>query len=204
MKKILLLSFVLCLNTILQADNYKILQMNTSSVKIGNELLKVGDVFSDDSTIFWSDDKQAIKAMNQQTMEIKLFVAKSFKDNEANSIKDYFIKNSRLSTRGGPSFSDLTEELSDTLYLYDNIEVDSPIRIDSISSYIVSYELDGKKEWRSLMSTDKTFFFSRELFEKGRDHAVFSLSLYYRRKGLEDYLISDNIVIKLLPIILND
>lgn len=201
MKKVVLVLSALCLSMYLLADNYKILQMNAQSVKIGNKQYKTGDVFPDSDPISWANDKQAIKAMNLNTKQIKLFAAKVFKDIEAQSIKDYFLKNSHLSTRGGiASFSDLREELSDTIYLYDTMQIESPVKIDSLSSYLISYVQDGEKKWRTLMSRDKYFFFSRELFGEDIDGGEYTLTLYFRKKGMDDFLISDNIKIVLFPL----
>lgn len=201
MKRTVLVLSALCLCMTLLADNYKILQMNTPAVKIGNKQYKTGDVFPDTDPILWNNDKQAIKAMNLNTKQIKLFTSKVFKNTGASSIKDYYIKNSHLSTRAGmTSFSDLTEELSDTLYLYDTMQIESPIQLDNLSSYLISYHQNGEKKWRTLMSTDKHFFFNRELFDENIDGDEFTLTLYFRRKGMEDYMVTDTIVIVLLPI----
>jgi len=201
MKKAVLVLSALCLSMALLADNYKILQMNTPSVKIGDKLYKTGDVFPDSDPISWANDKQAIKAMNLNTKQIKLFAAKVFKNIEAKSIKDYFLKNSHLSTRGGVvTFSDLTEELSDTIYLYESVQIESPVKIDSISSYLISYELNGEKVWRTLMSTDKYFYICRELFGENIDGGKYTLTLYFRKKGLEDFVITSNVIVFLLPI----
>lgn len=200
MKKAVFVLSMLFLSMALLADNYKILQMNMPSVKIGNQICKTGDVFPDVAPILWSNEKQAIKAMNLNTKQIKLFTARIFKDIEANSIKDYYLKNNHLSTRGGIiSFSDLAEELSDTIYLYDTMQIESPVKIDSLSSYLISYVQNGEKKWRTLMSTEKYFFLSRELFIEETDIAEHTLTLYYRKKGTNDYIISNNIVIVLLP-----
>jgi hypothetical protein len=200
MKKFAFLFIALCLSSALFADDYKILQMNTPSVKIGKQICKVGDTFPDADPILWSNDKQAIKAMNLTSKQIKLFAAKVFKDIEAKSIKDYYLKNSHLSTRGSiVSFSDLAEELSDTIYLYDTMQIESPIKIDSISSYLISYEQNGEMKWRTLASTDKYFFLCRELFEDNDGQAEYTLTLYFRKKGFDDYMISDDIIVVLLP-----
>jgi hypothetical protein len=205
MKKMALFISALCLSMTSLADNYKILQMNTPSVKIGKQMCKVGDTFPDADPIMWSNDKQAIKAMNLTSKQIKLFAAKVFKDVEAKSIKDYYLKNSHLSTRGGVvSFSDLAEELSDTIYLYDTMQIESPVKIDSISSYLISYKQNGEMKWRTLASTDKFFFLSRELFEENDGQAEYTLTLYFRKKGFDDYMISDDIVIVLLPMSIDE
>lgn len=201
MKKIALFISALCLSMTSLADNYKILQMNTPSVMIGKQMCKVGDTFPDADPIMWSNDKQAIKAMNLKSKQIKLFAAKVFKDIEAKSIKEYYLKNSHLSTRGGVvSFSDLAEELSDTIYLYDTVQIESPVKIDSISSYLISYVQNGEMKWRTLASTDKYFILCRELFEENDGQAEYTLTLYFRKKGFDDYIVSDDVNVILLPI----
>jgi len=205
MKKLALIISAMCFSITSMADNYKILQMNTPSVKIGNQICKTGDVFRDAEPILWSNDKQAIKAMNLKTKQIKLFAAKVFLNLEAKSIKDYYIKKNHLSTRGGiNTFSDLAEELSDTIYLYDVVQVESPVKVDSLSSYLISYVQNGEKKWRALMSIDNYFYLCRELFNEVDDRTEYTLTLYFRKKGIEDYMISDEIVVRLLPLEINN
>ena len=198
MKQILVvLLLVLCIPV--HADDYKIVQMNTNSIKIGNSICKQGDVFSDNDNIIWTNENQAMKAMNLKTKQIRLFVAKQFMKINARSIKHYFIKNVNLSTRGElSSFSELEKMLSDTLYLYDTMPVESPVMIDSLSSYTISY-FDGGKKWRNLMSTDDTFYLSRELFEVDDNMKTFNITLYFRTKGKDDYLITDKLNVVILP-----
>ena len=70
MKKLLFIVLaVLCLHV--HADDYKILQMNTTSIQIGKSTCKQCDTFSDNDQIVWSADNQAIKAMNLNTKQNK-------------------------------------------------------------------------------------------------------------------------------------
>ena len=171
--------------------------MNASYIQIGRHKCKQGDSFSDEDRIKWSSDKEAIKAMNLRTRQIKIFVSEAFSKAKAKSVKEFFLKSNHLSTRGGvATFSDLAEELSDTLYILGPIPIESPVPIDSISSYVISYE-DGGTKWRNLMSTEDTFFLSSELFNDNQKELT--LSLFYRRKGSPDFLITDKLVIILLP-----
>ena len=207
MKKNAILTIVLLLCAYLQlhADDYKILQMNTNSVKIGTVLRHQGDTFSENDQIFWSDEKQAIKAMNTRTKEIRIFAAKDFKNKKVRSVKDYYIKINHMSSRGGIiSFTNLAEELSDTLYLYDTIPIESPVKLDSLSSFVISYG-EGEKKWGTLMSTDEYFYLCRELFESKEEIEEFKVSLYFRNKMLEeDYLITDELIVVLLPLQIED
>lgn len=199
------LFLLLCTYMQIYADDYKILQMNTNTVKIGNTIRHQGETFSDNEQIFWSNDNQAIKAMNMRTKTIRMFAAKSFKSCNALSVKDYYLKNNQLSSRAGLiSFSDLEEELPDTIYLYDVFSVESPVDVDPLSSYVISYGKEEKK-WRTLMSTDDHFFLCRELFENDKGVDEFNVSLYYRNKDIdEDYLITDHLVVVLLPLLIEE
>ncbi len=199
----LFLLFCVCLQ--IHADDYKILQMNTNSVKIGNTVRHQGETFSDNDQIFWSNDNQAIKAMNLRTKQTRMFAAKSFKSSNARSVKDYYLKSNRLSTRAAmPTFSDLEEELSDTIYLYDDVSIESPVTLDPLSSFVISYGKEVKK-WRTLMSTDDHFFLCRELFENEDEIDVFNVSLYFRNKNVdEDFLVTDQLVVVLLPLIIEE
>ena len=191
----LLLTFV-CLQV--YADDYKILQLNTNSIRIGNAQCKRGDTFSDDAPIYWSNERQAIKAMNIKTKVTRVFACKAFTDVNAKGIKDYYIKSNHLSTRGSVvSFSDLAEELSDTIYILGSCPIESPVRIDSLSSYIISYG-KGERAWRNLMTTENVFYLSRELFDNDIQD-TFSITLYFRRKGLDDHLITDSLIVVILP-----
>lgn len=187
------------------ADDYKIIQMNSSSVKIGNVQCKIGDIFSDEDQIYWSNEKQVIKTMNLRSKQIRIFVAKTFTSSNSKSIKDYFLKNNHLSTRGGAtSFSDLADELQETVYLYDLVAIDSPVELDSHSCYVISYG-DEVKRWATLMSKDSTFYLSRELFDEADSKEEYTLSLYFRRKDLaKDYLVTDELHVVLLPLQLNE
>lgn len=197
MKKLLFyLFFIICLP--IYADNYKILQINSNSIQIGNTMCKQGDTFNDEDPIIWTAEKQAIKAMNLRTGQIRIFVGEAFKKAEAKSIKDFFLRSNHLSTRGGlATFSDLKEELSDTLYVYGTLPIESPFLIDSLSSYVISYG-DTPKKWRTLMSTDESFFLSTDLFDPSDFNHVLKLSLYFRRNS-DNYLILDDLNIILLP-----
>lgn len=132
MKKVIPMLFIMGLVTTVLADNYKILLMNTKTIKIGTRVYKKGDMFSDDSVIFWEKDKQALKAQNLTTKEIRLFAEPEFKAKDCKTIKDYYIKNNRLSARaGGLTLSDMAEGLTGTFYLLDTIFIESPMPVDS-------------------------------------------------------------------------
>ena len=87
MRKVCISILLIFLPIVLWADNYKILQLNTSYVRIGNRNCSKGDVFSDESVIYWSQKNQAFKSQNLETKEIKLFVESDFKAKGCSTIK---------------------------------------------------------------------------------------------------------------------
>ena len=137
MRKAYVLTLVLLFTLVIFADDYKILQLNTSYVKIGNRNCTKGDVFSDESVIFWEKDKQAFKAQNLNTKEIRLFAEPEFRAKGSKTIKDYYVKTNRLSARG-KGFS-ILDEMPDTIYLCDSIVLEMPVLVDSIHYCYISY-----------------------------------------------------------------
>lgn len=199
MKKSTLILSALCLSMAIVADNYKILKMNISPVKIANQVCMEGDVFSDESEIVWSKDIQAFKAQNLETKEIKLFVAQDFKTKRSKSIKDYYLKTAHLSTRATIiSLSDLAEALPDTLYLCDTITIESPLGMNSEYYYYLKYDTGG-------VTTDKPIKHEKRniIIEKGiigdsvKDNQLLS-SLYFKMQK-ESVLVKDSLTIVVIP-----
>lgn len=191
------------------ADNYKILQMNTLSVRIGNREYKKDDVFSDDSIIVWTKKKQAFKAQNTKTKEIHLFTEADFKLRNSKTIREYFIKTNHLSVRAtGLSLSDLSEVLNSSVFsLLDTLTFESPIPLDSTRYYYVCYKLDNNVIKKRLPSMDGRFVIVRSTLEliKPDSNGVVEFSIYFRSEDVaEDYLLSDSMRVILLPLEIAD
>lgn len=200
MRKALFSMLSLAFVATLFADNYKILQMNTSSVKIGNRECKKGDVFSDDSVIVWTKEKQAIKAQNLQTKEIHLFTEIVFKKQNVKTIKEYFIKTNRMSSRIW-GFSELSEQLNDTFFLLDTIRIESPIPLDSTRNYLIQYYYANTERTKILQNEDDHFIICRNLFEICDSINEYKVRVLYRARNVrEDYLITDSMHIIILPL----
>jgi len=199
MKKSAIVLSAFCLSMAMLADNYKILQMNSPSVKIGNQLCKKGDVFSDEEEIFWNNDKQAFKAQNIETKEIRLFVGQDFKSKSSKSIKDYYLKTSHLSTRGSIiSLSDLAEALPDTLYLCDTISIESPVSMNSNFYYYLKYDADGMKNEIPIEYENSHFFIEKGILGNLFKDDKISTSLYFRMRK-ENFLVKDSMTIVIIP-----
>lgn len=201
MKKIIPVLFVLGFVSTVLADNYKILLMNTKTIKIGTRVYKKGDTFSDDSIIFWEKDKQALKAQNLTTKEIRLFAEPEFKAKGCKTIKDYYIKNNRLSSRdAGLTLSDMAKGLTGTFYLLDTIYIESPMPVDSTRYFYISYSNEGRTEKKVLKMEEDQLIIDRSLFPIKEGFSEITLSMLYYYKGIdEDYLLSDSMKVVLIP-----
>lgn len=115
MRKIVLLALLL-VSVSLRAEDFKILFINTESIKIGKTTRVAGDVFSDAEKIFWKDGKQAMKVMSLDTKKQYVLVSEDFRKRKLKSAKDFIVKNNRLSTRGIGNLSSVAALLGDRIY----------------------------------------------------------------------------------------
>lgn len=199
MKKLFPVIMIVSLVTSVWADNYKILQMNTKTIKIGNRVYKKDEVFSGDSIIHWSNAKQALKAQNIETKKIELFVADAFQKKESKSIKDYYIKNNRLSARIF-GLSEMADYLSDTFYLLDTIYIETQVPVDSTRYFYISFHDEGKEIRRTLPMQDDELIINRSMFPLADNYKGTNVSLSYTCKGIdEDYLLTDSMRIVIIP-----
>ena len=199
MKKSIPFIMFVCLVVSVWADNYKILQMNTKTIKIGNRIYKKGDVFSEDSVIHWSNEKQALKVQNTGTKKIHLFVGQAFQKKQSKTIKDYYIKNNRLSARSF-GLEDMKDMLHDTFYLLDTIKIEKTLPVDSTRFFYISFLEGGKNVRRILPMQDDELMIVRSLFLKADTTSEINVSMLYTCKGIdEDYLITDSMKIVFIP-----
>ena len=203
MKKLIPVLLVMGFVTTMLADNYKILLMNTMTIKIGTRVYKKGDTFSDDSIIFWEKDKQALKAQNLRTKEIRLFAEPEFKAKGCKTIKDYYVKNNHLSTRiTGQTLGDIAEGLAEegTIYLLDTIFIESPMPVDSTRYFYISYSNEGRTEKKVLKKEEDQLIIDRSLFPITEGLSVMTISMLYYYKGIDDdYLLTDSMRVVLIP-----
>ena len=196
MRKVCISILLIFLSIVLWADNYKILQLNTSFVRIGNRNCSKGDVFSDESVIFWEQDKQAFKAQNLRTKEIKLFVEPDFRNKGCKTIKDYYLKSNRLSSRGSV-FSAL-DEIPDTIYLCDSVIMEMPVVMDSIHYCYLVYGNENGKMKKRLNYEGQSFIIDKKLFGEDLVREDLQVSLLYNMQD-EDYPLKDSLTIVFIP-----
>lgn len=199
MRKVFILLLVLLFALVIWADNYKILQINTPNVKIGSRICSKGDTFSDESVIFWTQDKQAFRAQNLRTKEIKLFVEPEFRAMGCKTVKDYYVKTNRLSSRGGSvSISDLMDEMQDTIYLCDSIIIETPMQLDSTHFFYIVYDVDSTQIQQRLNSKENSLVFDKNLFGDGLKRKNIRFNLLYHMPE-EDYPLKDSLTLVFIP-----
>ena len=196
MRKVGILLLVMIVSLVILADNYKILQINTPYVKIGKRNCSKGDVFSDKSVIYWGQKKQAFKAQNLKTKEIKLFVESDFSAKGCKTIKDYYLKTNHLSSRG--SESSALDEISDTIYLCDSAILDIPVEIDSTHYCYIVYNNENESVQKCLKNKEQSFIIDKYLFDEKSIEKDIQLRLFYHTPE-EEFLLKDSLTIVFIP-----
>ena len=74
------------------AEDFKILFVNSESIKIGKAVCKAGDTFNDTERIFWKDGKQAMKVISLETKKQYVLVSEDFKKKKMKTAKDFIFK----------------------------------------------------------------------------------------------------------------
>lgn len=136
MKRTTFIVFTILLSLQIFADDYELLLVSDGSITIGNRICKKGDSFNESEEISWKNDNQAFKARNLRTKQLRTFAARMFSAQSCKSIKDYYIKNNHLSTRGNiASLRDLAQSIPDTIVVLDTISIESPFMLSDNRSF---------------------------------------------------------------------
>jgi hypothetical protein len=168
--------------------------INTPSIVIDKKVLHVGDVFDEESDITWSAQKQAMKVQNLKTKQIRLFTSSQF--SKSKSVKDFFLKQNRLSTRGGELLDEeeLKKALCGYFYLLDSIDFCTVLMVDEMAFF--SIVVDGKEV--VLPEEDGKIIIKRELFPSGKN--IYKVSVFYTDKTNDSRtLITNDMSIEVLP-----
>ena len=86
-----MLTAVFTMTAALQAENYRILYVNTDSVRIGGRMLSAGDIFKETEDIQWTEDLQSIKVIGTDSRQILVLVAKEMEGKNKKSVFDYLM-----------------------------------------------------------------------------------------------------------------
>lgn len=176
------------------AEDFRILFLNTDSIKIGKNECRVGDTFSDAEKIVWKDGKQAMKVISLETKRQYVFVSEDFKHRKMKSAKDFIVKNNRLSTRGLGNLSSVEAAIGDRIYWVDPILIAIDYEPEAGEYFFLNYS--GKTV--TLGIEDGQLVFDSRIWGDG-ECAPVEAELYFHYKDGEDELVSPSVAITPIP-----
>lgn len=198
MRKVLLL-LLLCVTTTAVAEDFKILFVNTGTIRIGGKNLGRGDIFSDSENIAWINAKQAIKVLSMTSHKQYVFVSTDFAERKLKSAKDYLVKTNRLSTRGSGSLSSVARQIGETLYVVDTTEVAISYEPDEAEYFFLL--LDGNR--LNLTYNDGKLVFTPDIWA-GKEEPITVDLLFHYADGDEEYVIEELCIMPLPSVIILD
>lgn len=192
MRKILFI-FLLLLSVSTRAEDFKILFLNTESIRIGPSQKKVGDVFTDGEKIYWKDGKQAMKVLSLESKKQYVFVSEDFKQRKMKSAKDYVVKSHRLSTRGIDDLASVAASIGDRLYWIDSVLLYIDFDPKEGESFVLKYD---DKNIR-LPFVDKQLVFDSRIWGETIPYPIEADLFYIYSDGEEELVNSDFMLIPL-------
>lgn len=149
------------------ASNYKILFLNSDRILINGKPAKIGDVFNDKAVIKWSQERQAIKAINTKTNKRYLFVARLSEGKEL-TVEQILTRNMHLSTHEDATTTDniiqLKSELEDSYDLLDTIEVSTKLKQDNSHFFLCTYQYGNTKFVKKLKCDKERLVIDKNIF----------------------------------------
>lgn len=192
MRKIIFI-LLLFLSVSTRAEDFKILFLNTESIKIGLSQKKVGDVFTDGEKIYWKDGKQAMKVLSLESKKQYVFVSEDFKQRKMKSAKDYVVKSNRLSTRGIDDLASVAASIGDRLYWIDPVLLYIDFDPEEGESFVLKYD---DKSIR-LPYVDKKLVFDSRIWGESIPYPIEADLFYLYSDGEEELVNSDFMLIPL-------
>ena len=192
MRKIIFI-LLLFLSVSTRAEDFKILFLNTESIKIGLSQKKVGDVFTDGEKIYWKDGKQAMKVLSLESKKQYVFVSEDFKQRKMKSAKDYVVKSNRLSTRGIDDLASVAASIGDRLYWIDPVLLYIDFEPEEGESFVLKYD---DKNIR-LPYVDKQLVFDSRIWGDSIPYPIEADLFYLYSDGEEELVNSDFMLIPL-------
>ena len=185
---------LLLVSASLHAEDFKILFINTESIKIGKNTCVAGDVFSDGDKIFWKDGKQAMKVISLETKKQYVLVSEDFKQKKLKSAKDFIVKNNRLSTRGIGNLAMVAGQVGEKVYWLNP----TPISIDYEPEDGEYFFLKVKDEEIRLKMEDQQLVLDDRIWGEKNPNPT-ETDLYFHYKDGDNELVSSGIMIIPLP-----
>lgn len=190
----LLLFVMLFVSTSLMAEDFKILFINTDSIKIGKNTCVAGDVFSDTGNIFWKDSKQAMKVISLDSKTQYVMVSEDFKNRKLKSAKDFVVKYNRLSTRGIGSLSSVASQIGEKLYWFNPTLIKIDYELEDGEYFFI---MAGNK--RIQLEMDDQQLVLDERLWGDENPAPIEIDLYFHYQNGDDVLVNSGILVTPLP-----
>lgn len=176
------------------AEDFKILFVNSESIKIGKSVRKAGDTFSDNEKIYWKDGKQAMKVISLESQKQYVLVSEDFKKKKMKTAKDFIFKNHRLSTRGIGRLSDVGEQVGDLIYWFDPTLITIDYEPEEGEYFFL--RLNGTD--LPLEMTEGQLVFDSKIWGDAEIRPI-EPDIYFHYRDGEDELVSQGIIIIPLP-----
>jgi hypothetical protein len=192
MNKVFVFVLAFLVSATVAGQDFKILFLNTETIKIGKRDLSIGDVFGQTETIFWSDSKQAMEVLSLSDNKQYLLVSSDFKQKHLKSAKAYLIKSNRMSTRGTVSLSRVARSIGNKVYAIDTARV--AINFTPAKEEYFFIESDGKRYELDLW--EGNLLFPPEIWSQ--KHIV-DVDLFYHHSYGEEECIKEGLHIIPLP-----
>ncbi|MBQ3522787.1 MAG: hypothetical protein IJA38_08135 [Bacteroidales bacterium] len=179
----------------LSADTYRILFLNTESIKINGNNLTVGCTFNSNDNITWDNESQAVKVMNLSSNKIMVLTSKDFTNKNSHSIDSYLIYTEHLSTRDAKNGYN-----NSTMYMLDEISIPNfgnDRYAENIFVKFTTYR--GPKKVRLSIDSNGNLIIPREIFGNITKPVKVQIVI---TENMQDLCLVENMTITLLPITL--
>ena len=170
-KRLTFLVAILMVVCHISADDYKVLYVSSPDIKIKNKTIAVGDVFTDNDKIEWTNDQQVMRVINLKTNRVIVFKAKTSKKKESTSLFEHLTDTDHLSTRSIPPVDNskkdnkttVKQQKDSTYYLRDTLYIKRPYINDH---KVVASIVDEKRKAIDIpISEDgKSYVITKEIF----------------------------------------
>jgi hypothetical protein len=205
----LVICLLMCVCLSVNAE-YRIVFLNTPSIKINGKPLKINDKFSPFARVDWTSPKQAMKIVDTETGEQKLLVASQYLKAKAKNVGSYIKGVKHLSSRGVGTANvvALRAALTDNFFFTDSLKIETKFPTDHQRFFYISYNYNGEEINKMIPNDKGAFTISDDIFTiDGKKIPPFetTISLYYVDETKSKVtLITDKMGITMIPVQLEE
>ena len=164
----LILMLAILLNPVKQPKKYKILYMNSPEVWVNGKQAKVGDIFDDNATVKWAQERQAMKILGLDDNKRYLMACKPLGKKEQ-TVWEILIQNKSASTHASnlpiySLFEKLERSIDPQYDLLDTIKIISPLPMNDKQYFIGTFDYGDMRLTKRLQSTDSLILIDKDIF----------------------------------------